>query len=70
MVATKQMVEEEVMDVTNVRVVKLMVKMKTVPECVEGKVERFMPRDTVIFMISLHRMEQCRTRVDKEYMLM
>ena len=65
MVATRQMVEEEVMDVTNVRVDKLMVKMETVPVGMEGKVERFMPRDTVIFVISLHRMEQCKTRVDK-----
>ena len=62
LVATKQMVEEEGMNVMNVRVVKLMVKMKTVSRGIEGKVERFMPGDTVIFVTRLHRLEQCKPR--------
>ena len=59
LVATKQMMEEEVM---NVRVVKLMVKMKTVPGSMVVKVDRFMQGDTVIFVTRLHRVEQCKTK--------
>ena len=29
-----------------------------------------MPGDTVIFMTRLHKMEQCKTKVNKETMLM
>ena len=62
------MVEEEVMAMTNVRVVKLMVKMETVPRGMEGKVERFMPGDTVIFVTRLHSMGQCKVKVGRKTM--
>ena len=70
LVTTRQMVEEEVVYVMNVRMVKQMVEMRTVPGGMEEKVVRFMPGDTVIFVTRLHRMGQCKTKVNKETMLM
>ena len=70
LVATRQMLEEEVVYVMNVMMVKQMVEMVTVPRCIEGEVVRFVQGDTVIFVTRLHSMGQCKAKVNRETMLM
>ena len=50
--------------------VKQKVNMMTVPRCVEEEVVKFMQGDTVIFVTRLHRMGQCKAKVNRETMLM
>ena len=48
----------------DVMMVKQMVRLVTVPRCMEGEVEKFMQEDTVIFVPRLHRMGQCKAMVN------
>ena len=48
----------------DVMMVKQMVRLVTVPRCMEGEVDKFMREDTAIFMPRLHRMGQCKAMVN------